>query len=290
MPRPALDHEHPVDADRVARARDHLLSADDAARLASLLSLMADPVRSRVLDALDLVGELCVGDLALALGTSEDAVGYGLRILRTAGLVQTAQGGPGRLLPAGHRLPRTAAGALPAPTGGAVARREHPGGRVTEPAVHDDLAGNHSGHDHHDHAGHDHDHGRHRPRPRRPRPRPRRPRRARPQQPCGHVPPPVLDQPRPGPARRHLLADDPGLVRLRRADLPRLVVGGPGLRQHRVLLRRLAVPGGRVERAQGPPARDDAADRDGHHRRLRRLRRHRSSASTTSTSGGSSPR
>jgi ArsR family transcriptional regulator, lead/cadmium/zinc/bismuth-responsive transcriptional repressor len=93
MPRPALDHEHPVDADRVARARAHLLSADDAARLASLLSLMADPVRSRLLDALDLVGELCVGDLALALGTSEDAVGYGLRILRTAGLVQTRKAG-----------------------------------------------------------------------------------------------------------------------------------------------------------------------------------------------------
>jgi len=93
MPRPALDHDHPVDADRVARARAHLLSADDAARLASLLSLMADPVRSRLLDALDLVGELCVGDLALALGTSEDAVGYGLRILRTAGLVQTRKAG-----------------------------------------------------------------------------------------------------------------------------------------------------------------------------------------------------
>jgi DNA-binding transcriptional ArsR family regulator len=93
MPRPALDDEQPVDAGRVARARDHLLSADDAARLASLLSLMADPVRSRVLDALDLVGELCVGDLALALGTSEDAVGYGLRILRTAGLVQTRKAG-----------------------------------------------------------------------------------------------------------------------------------------------------------------------------------------------------
>jgi DNA-binding transcriptional ArsR family regulator len=93
MPRPTLDHDHPVDADRVALARDHVLSADDAARLASLLSLMADPVRSRLLDALDLVGELCVGDLALALGVSEDAVGYGLRILRTAGLVQTRKAG-----------------------------------------------------------------------------------------------------------------------------------------------------------------------------------------------------
>ena len=34
-----------------------------------------------------MVEELCVGDLALALETNEDAVGYALRLLRTAGLV-----------------------------------------------------------------------------------------------------------------------------------------------------------------------------------------------------------
>jgi len=88
-----LGHEHPVDADGVARARQRLLPAEDAARLASVLSLLADPVRSRILYALDLVEELCVGDLALALGTTEDAISYGLRILRTAGLVQTRKDG-----------------------------------------------------------------------------------------------------------------------------------------------------------------------------------------------------
>jgi ArsR family transcriptional regulator, lead/cadmium/zinc/bismuth-responsive transcriptional repressor len=88
-----MDHEHPVDPERVARARAHVLAAEDAALLASLLSLIADPVRSRLLDALDLVEELCVGDLALVLGITEDAVGYGLRILRTAGLVQTRKAG-----------------------------------------------------------------------------------------------------------------------------------------------------------------------------------------------------
>ena len=88
-----LDHEHPVDPARVAKARERLLSADEAARLSSLLSLLADPVRSRILYALDLVEELCVGDLALALDASEDAVTYGLRILRTAGLVQNRREG-----------------------------------------------------------------------------------------------------------------------------------------------------------------------------------------------------
>lgn len=88
-----LDHEHPVNPERVAKARQRLLSAEDASRLASLLSLLADPVRSRIMYALDLVEELCVGDLALALDATEDAVTYGLRILRTAGLVANRREG-----------------------------------------------------------------------------------------------------------------------------------------------------------------------------------------------------
>jgi DNA-binding transcriptional ArsR family regulator len=90
---PKLDHDHPVDPKRVATARRRVISAEDAGRLSSLLSLLADPVRVRILFALDLVNELCVGDLALTVGSSEDAVGYGLRLLRTAGLVQTRKDG-----------------------------------------------------------------------------------------------------------------------------------------------------------------------------------------------------
>jgi len=88
-----LNHDHPVDPESVERATSQLLSADDASRLAALLSLLADPVRSRILYALDVVEELCVGDLALALEVSEDAVTYALRILRTAGLVQNRRDG-----------------------------------------------------------------------------------------------------------------------------------------------------------------------------------------------------
>jgi ArsR family transcriptional regulator, lead/cadmium/zinc/bismuth-responsive transcriptional repressor len=89
----AADHEHPVDAARVAHARSRLPSADDAARLTSLLSLLADPVRLRLVYALDVSDELCVGDLALALAVSEDSVSYGLRLLRAAGLVVTRKHG-----------------------------------------------------------------------------------------------------------------------------------------------------------------------------------------------------
>lgn len=97
QPRSKLDgqlgHLHPVDANRVAEARERLLTAEDASRLASLLSLMADPVRARILYALDTVSELCVGDLVLVLEASPDAVGYALRMLRTAGLVVNRRAG-----------------------------------------------------------------------------------------------------------------------------------------------------------------------------------------------------
>jgi len=86
-------HAHPLDAPRVAQARSRLPGVEETARLTSLLSLMADPVRLRILYALDVTEELCVGDLALALAVSEDQVGYGLRLLRSAGLVRTRKQG-----------------------------------------------------------------------------------------------------------------------------------------------------------------------------------------------------
>lgn len=61
--------------------------------MTSVLSLIADPTRARVLYALDVVDELCVGDLAIALEVNEDAVGYALRLLRTAGLVTNRRQG-----------------------------------------------------------------------------------------------------------------------------------------------------------------------------------------------------
>ena len=87
------DHEHPVDPERVAAARSSTMSAADAQAVGALLTLLADPLRARILGALLAVDELCVGDLALALEASEDAVSYALRILRTAGLVRRRRDG-----------------------------------------------------------------------------------------------------------------------------------------------------------------------------------------------------
>ncbi len=86
-------HLHPVDPARVTAARARMISSEEAGSLAGLLGLLADPVRARILYALDTVEELCVGDIALALDASENAVGYGLRVLRTAGLVATRKAG-----------------------------------------------------------------------------------------------------------------------------------------------------------------------------------------------------
>ena len=61
--------------------------------MAALLSLLADPLRSRIISALLLTPEMCVGDLALALDATEDAVSYALRLLRTAGLVHRRREG-----------------------------------------------------------------------------------------------------------------------------------------------------------------------------------------------------
>ena len=65
----------------------------EAGRLAGLLGMLADPVRSRILFALSAAGELCVGDLALALEATEDQVSYALKMLRLAGMVSFRKDG-----------------------------------------------------------------------------------------------------------------------------------------------------------------------------------------------------
>lgn len=81
-------HEHPVDPERVEAARRGALRGEEANDLGALLSLLADPVRARILTALLVREEMRVGDIALALEVTEDAASYALRLLRTAGLVE----------------------------------------------------------------------------------------------------------------------------------------------------------------------------------------------------------
>lgn len=70
--------------------------------MAPVVNLLADPLRFRILSALLVTDELCVGDLAIALDVNEDAVSYALRLLRTAGLVQRRREGRMRYYRLGH--------------------------------------------------------------------------------------------------------------------------------------------------------------------------------------------
>ncbi|WP_435198083.1 ArsR/SmtB family transcription factor [Janibacter sp. GS2] len=92
MPRHHPD-DQPLAADRVAAARDRLPDLEATERLTGVLGLLADPTRLRIVYALDVAEELCVGDLAIALGSSADSTGYALRVLRTAGLVSRRKEG-----------------------------------------------------------------------------------------------------------------------------------------------------------------------------------------------------
>jgi DNA-binding transcriptional ArsR family regulator len=86
-------HAHPVDAAGVRQAQATVISTVEAGGLASLLGTLADPVRVRMLFALASVDELCVGDLALALGISMDQSSYALKQLRAAGVVGSRRDG-----------------------------------------------------------------------------------------------------------------------------------------------------------------------------------------------------
>lgn len=86
-------HSHPVDPERVALARERVLSPTEAEQLGDLFRLLGDSVRARTVSALAAAEEICVGDIALAIGARENSVSYALRQLRSAGVVQRRRRG-----------------------------------------------------------------------------------------------------------------------------------------------------------------------------------------------------
>ncbi len=60
--------------------------------MAETFRVLGDPTRIRILDALG-TGEVCVNDLATAIGISESAVSHQLRLLRTMRLVRVRREG-----------------------------------------------------------------------------------------------------------------------------------------------------------------------------------------------------
>jgi len=81
-----------IHRDRVQAALAHLLEEPAAARLAETFKALSDPTRVRIVSLLA-EAELCVCDLAAALGMSQSAVSHQLRTLRNLRLVRRRRQG-----------------------------------------------------------------------------------------------------------------------------------------------------------------------------------------------------
>lgn len=84
---PTCDQPHPLKNDSVQQLHDKALDIEKAQQMAEFFSLLGDPNRLRILSLLA-KQELCVCDLAAALGMSESAVSHQLRTLRAMRLVR----------------------------------------------------------------------------------------------------------------------------------------------------------------------------------------------------------
>jgi ArsR family transcriptional regulator len=81
-----------IDEDRVQEVLPLLLDDPTASRLADTFRALSDPTRVRIVSLL--VGaELCVCDLAAALGMSQSAISHQLRTLRDLRLVRRRREG-----------------------------------------------------------------------------------------------------------------------------------------------------------------------------------------------------
>lgn len=83
---------HHEDGPGIEELRRRVPDEETSSRMALLASGFADAGRIRLLGAL-VEGEVCVGDLALALGVSQSSVSHQLRVLRSMGIVASSRRG-----------------------------------------------------------------------------------------------------------------------------------------------------------------------------------------------------
>jgi ArsR family transcriptional regulator, lead/cadmium/zinc/bismuth-responsive transcriptional repressor len=84
--------EHPGNQVQVQRASSALADVDTAV-WTQRVDLLSDPNRLEILLCLHRAPGICVGDLAAALGRSENAVSQALRVLRQQGWVSSTRTG-----------------------------------------------------------------------------------------------------------------------------------------------------------------------------------------------------
>jgi DNA-binding transcriptional ArsR family regulator len=76
-----------IDPDQVCDATAVLAHPDRIRDTAAVLDALGDPGRLAIMLALRHAGDLCVSDLAFAVGMSDSAVSHALRLLRAHGMV-----------------------------------------------------------------------------------------------------------------------------------------------------------------------------------------------------------
>jgi ArsR family transcriptional regulator, lead/cadmium/zinc/bismuth-responsive transcriptional repressor len=82
-----------VDPERVYSVRAGLPDQDTIVSMATVVGLLSDPSRLRLLLALLEGGEMCVCDIAAACGSSESSISHALRLLRANRVVRVRRSG-----------------------------------------------------------------------------------------------------------------------------------------------------------------------------------------------------
>ena len=82
-----------VDPDQVCDATAVLADTEQVQHAAAVLDALGDVNRLSILLALHHAGDLCVSDLAFAVGMSDSAVSHALRLLRAHGMVLASREG-----------------------------------------------------------------------------------------------------------------------------------------------------------------------------------------------------
>ena len=69
------------------------MSAEQADRIATLMKALADPIRLRLMSLIAAADELCVCDLLGPFDVSQPTISHHLKVLRSAGLVDSERRG-----------------------------------------------------------------------------------------------------------------------------------------------------------------------------------------------------
>ncbi len=82
-----------IDAEKVKKISETLISGLDATHLADVFDAMSDPTRLRIISAVASAGEVCVCDIAGSLGMTQSAISHQLRLLRTVNILKNRKQG-----------------------------------------------------------------------------------------------------------------------------------------------------------------------------------------------------